>query len=206
MWNFVVYGMVLGLSAGISPGPLLALVISQTLQHGPREGIRVALVPLLTDVPIICLGLILFSRLEEPDFILGIVSFIGCLFVGYLGINGLRQQPLELELTQETPRSYLKGILTNVLSPHPYLFWFSVGVPTMLKANGQSLLSALGFVVSFYICIVGAKMTVALMVGRSRQFLTGSRYLWAVKCLGVLLIAFSLVLLYDGLLLTGLAQ
>jgi threonine/homoserine/homoserine lactone efflux protein len=206
MWSFVVYGTVLGLSAGISPGPLLTLVIAQSLRHGTREGVRVALAPVLTDAPIICLGLFLFSRLDDPNFILGIVSFIGCAFVGYLGVASLRQKPLELDLTREPPRSYLKGILTNVLSPHPYLFWFSVGVPTTIKANGQSLLSALGFVASFYVCIVGAKVTIALMVGRSRHFLTGAKYLWAVRLLGLLLIAFSLVLLYDGLSLTGVVR
>jgi threonine/homoserine/homoserine lactone efflux protein len=36
---------------------------------------------------------------------------------------------------QETmPKSLTKGILANALSPHPYLFWLSVGAPTMSKA------------------------------------------------------------------------
>jgi threonine/homoserine/homoserine lactone efflux protein len=206
MWSFLVYGAVLGLSAGLSPGPLLALVVSQTLRHGTREGLRVAAAPLFTDVPIICLGLILFASLKEPDFVLGVLSFIGCAFVGYLGLTSLRQQPVELDLPQDAPRSYFKGMLTNALSPHPYLFWFSVGIPTILKANSQSLPSALGFMASFYVCIVGSKMVLALVVGRSRSFLTGARYLWSVKCLGILLIGFSLVLFYDGLTLTGLVQ
>ena len=204
MGSYLIYGAILGLSAGVSPGPLLALVISQTLQHGTREGVRIAAAPLLTDVPIICLGLFLFSSLGDPDFVLGVVSFIGAAFVGYLGVTSLRQRPVELDLVQEAPRSYLKGALTNALSPHPYLFWFSVGVPTMLKASSLSLLSALGFAVFFYVCIVGAKMVIALVVGRSRHFLTGTIYLWTMKCLGFLLIGFALILLYDGLSLIGL--
>ena len=204
MLSFLVYGAVLGFSAGVSPGPLLTLVISQTLQHGTREGIRVATVPLLTDAPIICLGLLLFSKLGNPDFILGIVSFIGSAFVGYLGVTSLRQQPVELDLEQEVPRSFLKGTLANVLSPHPYLFWFSVGVPTTLKAYSLSSLSAVGFIVLFYVCLVGAKVIIALTVGRTRHFLTGSKYLWTMRCLGGLLLGFALILLYDGLSLTGL--
>ncbi|MDY6953588.1 MAG: LysE family translocator, partial [Thermodesulfobacteriota bacterium] len=46
-------GIVLGLSAGFAPGPLLALVISQTLRHNAVEGLKVALAPLVTDLPII---------------------------------------------------------------------------------------------------------------------------------------------------------
>ena len=124
VWGYLVYGAVLGLSAGVAPGPLLALVISQTLQHSTKEGVRIAISPLLTDVPIICLGLILFSQLGNPDFVLGIVSFVGSAFVAYLGLSSIRQQPVELDISQEAPRSYTKGILTNALSPHPYLFGF----------------------------------------------------------------------------------
>ena len=49
-------GLVYGLSAGFSPGPLMALVISQTLKHGIREGAKVAVAPLITDLPIILLA------------------------------------------------------------------------------------------------------------------------------------------------------
>ena len=206
MWSFVIYGIVLGLSAGISPGPLLTLVIAQTLQYGPREGVRIAAAPLLTDIPIICLGLFLFSSLATPEFALGIISFIGCIFVAYLGVISIRQQPVELEIARERPRSYLKGVLTNALSPHPYLFWFSVGIPTTFKAGNQSWSFALGFIVSFYVCIVGAKVVIALIVGQSRDFLTGAKYLWVMKCLGILLLGFSLVLFHDGLSLTGLIR
>lgn len=206
MWSFLVYGAVLGLSAGIAPGPLLALVISQTLQHGTREGVRIAVSPLITDAPVICLGLVLFASMGSPDFMLGIVSLFGAVFVAYMGATSMWQQPIEIDLNQQAPRSYLKGALTNVLSPHPYLFWFSVGVPTILKANAVSLVAAVGFVVLFYVCMVGTKVVLALSVGRSRHFLTGTRYLWAMRILGVLLIGFALLLLYDGLSLMGFVE
>ena len=193
----------MGLSAGLSPGPLSTLVITQTLQYGPREGVRIAIAPLLTDVPIICLGLFLFSRLETADFVLGIISFAGSIFVAYLGIASIRQQPVELDLAQKPPRSYFKGVLTNALSPHPYLFWFTVGIPTTFKASNQSSLFVMGFILSFYVCIVGAKVFIATMAGRSRDFLTGIMYLWVMKFLGILLLGFALVLFYDGLLLTS---
>ena len=204
MWSFILYGTLLGLSAGLSPGPLSTLVITQTLQYGPREGVRIAIAPLLTDVPIICLGLFLFSRLETADFVLGIISFAGSIFVAYLGMASIRQQPVELDLVQKPPRSYFKGVLTNALSPHPYLFWFTVGIPTTFKASNQSSLFAMGFVLSFYVCIVGAKILIAMLVGQSRDFLTGAKYLWVMRLLGVLLLGFSCVLFYDGLSLTGL--
>jgi threonine/homoserine/homoserine lactone efflux protein len=35
-------GIVLGLSAGFSPGPLTAFVISQALRYGVKEGLKVS--------------------------------------------------------------------------------------------------------------------------------------------------------------------
>ena len=52
-------GILLGLSAGLAPGPMLALVLAQTLRHGTREGCKVALTPLVTDPPIILVTLVL---------------------------------------------------------------------------------------------------------------------------------------------------
>jgi threonine/homoserine/homoserine lactone efflux protein len=55
-------GVLLGLSAGLSPGPMLALVLAQTLRRGPREGCKIALTPLVTDPPIILVTLALASN------------------------------------------------------------------------------------------------------------------------------------------------
>jgi len=40
---YLLPGLALGLSAGISPGPLLTLVMTQTLKHGKGEGVKVSL-------------------------------------------------------------------------------------------------------------------------------------------------------------------
>jgi len=74
-------GLLLGLYAGLSPGPLMALVLAQTLRHGPREGCKVALVPLLTDLPIILVAVALASKLSELQPLLGVLSVAGGAFV-----------------------------------------------------------------------------------------------------------------------------
>ena len=42
--TYITTGFILGLS-GLIPGPLLTLVISETLKHGVKEGIKVAASP-----------------------------------------------------------------------------------------------------------------------------------------------------------------
>ncbi|MCK4807889.1 MAG: LysE family transporter [Candidatus Aegiribacteria sp.] len=203
MWAFLGYATILGLSAGVSPGPLLAIVITQTVRYNVREGIKIAVAPLITDIPIICIALFLFHYSDESNFVLGVISFIGAAFVFVLGINSIRQKPVNLELSGEEPRSYIKGVLVNAFSPHPYIFWFSVGVPTIIKASKQSLAVSFAFVLCFFFFVVGSKIVIALLVGRSRGFLSGSAYLWTMRILGMFLIGFAIILLMEGISLTG---
>jgi hypothetical protein len=60
-------GAVLGLAGGLTPGPLTTLGMGQTLQHGTREGVKVALVPALTDGPLVVASACLVVSLEGAD-------------------------------------------------------------------------------------------------------------------------------------------
>lgn len=204
MIHFLTVGTVLGLSAGFAPGPLLTLVISETLQHGVKAGVKVALAPILTDLPIIILTLLALSKLSNFYGTLGIITLLGGCFVLYMGYEGIRSRGLDPLLSEEAPKSLAKGILTNALSPHPYLFWFSVGAPTMTKAMSQNLAAPSAFILSFYVCLVGSKILLAILVGRSKAFLTGKSYVYTIRILGFVLCALAMVLFYDGLRLLGL--
>ena len=198
-------GLVLGLSAGLAPGPLLAFVISQTLKYNVKEGLKVALAPLITDLPIILVTLFLLTKLSNFKMALGMISFLGGAFILYLSYESVQTKPLEVTDQETKAHSLKKGALVNALNPHPYLFWFSVGSPTMLKAQAESNLGAVAFVTTFYICLVGSKICLALVVGKSRAFLEGRMYVYTMRVLGVLLFLFALLLFRDGLRLIGLS-
>lgn len=201
--TFLISGIVFGLTAGISPGPLLILLISETLQYNMKEGIKVACAPLITDVPIVLVTTLVFSRLFNFEPIMGLISLCGAFFIGYLGYKGITAKGFEIAAQSVEPQSLKKGIVTNFLNPHPYLFWFVVGAPTVIKALDLNLLSALLFVVGFYTCIVGSKVIVAIAVERSRFFIKSNIYIYTLKFLGVLLLVFSVIFLLDGLAFLG---
>lgn len=199
MLHFLTIGILLGLSAGLAPGPLLMLVISETLRHGTRSGIKVALAPVLTDLPIILVTLLLLVKLAGYQALLGSISLIGGLFVLYTAYETIRIQTVKLVLPKEQSRSLLKGVLTNLLSPHPYLFWITVGSPLLYKSLSIGLSAFVAFLAGFYLALVGSKILLAIGVGRSRQLLQGSVYLYTMRLLGVLLALFAVMLLRDGL-------
>ncbi|MEW5718816.1 MAG: LysE family transporter [Chloroflexota bacterium] len=196
-------GIVFGLSAGFSPGPLLTLVITQTLQHGIKEGVRVAFAPLITDAPIILLSAFVLAWLANFHALLGIISLAGGCFVLYLAFESFRTTQLTTGSSTAAPNSLQKGALVNALNPHPYLFWFTVGAPTIVKAWQETPIAAAAFLAGFYSCLIGAKIVITLLVGASRQFFSGKAYAYLMRILGALLFVFALVLFADGLRLLG---
>ena len=81
--SFLTSGILFGLAAGISPGPLLTLVISETLRHNRKQGIIVAIVPAVTDLPIVLLSVFILAKLSSFNLVLGAISILGALFIGY---------------------------------------------------------------------------------------------------------------------------
>jgi len=203
MINFLTIGSILGLSAGFAPGPLLTLVISETLQHDIKSGVKVALAPIITDLPIIILTLFILAKLSNFHNILGIISLTGGFVILFMGYESIRTKGVELNLKETKPKSLTKGILVNALSPHPYLFWLSVGAPTITKALSQSIIAALAFICSFYALLVGSKIVLAILVGKSKSFLVGNVYIYTMRFLGLALCVLAFVLFRDGLKLLG---
>jgi threonine/homoserine/homoserine lactone efflux protein len=194
----------LGVTAGLSPGPLLTLVVSQTLRHGIREGAKVAMVPLVTDFPLIIGAAFFLARLPDYRTPLGVVSIIGGLFVLYLAYGSFRAVGIEIAAEQDEPRSFRKGVMVNALNPNFYIFWLTVGTPLVLKGWTDSPLAAVSFIAGFMSCIVGTKVTMAVLAGKSRQFLVGASYRYLLRFLGIILAGFALMLIREGLGFLGL--
>lgn len=197
--DFLALGAGLGLSAGFAPGPLLTLVISETLQHGVGSGVKVAIAPVITDLPIVFLTFFALATLSDLHDVLGAFSIAGGLFLLFMGYDSFHPKKLESSPDTIRPRSLLKGVLVNTLNPHPYLFWFSVGAPTMVKATKASSMAPWFFICGFYALLVGSKVLLAILVGRSASFMEGRIYLYIMRLLGLALCILALTLLYDGL-------
>lgn len=204
MIEFLTVGVILGLSAGLAPGPLLALVIAETVRHDVKAGLKVALSPLITDLPIILLAIVVLSQLSEFHRVLGVISLVGGAAVAFMGYECMRPKPLGPDASEDVPKSLRKGILVNALSPHPYLFWLSVGGPIMDRALSVNIVALSAFLGGFYALLVGSKMLLAIVVARSKTFLRGRAYLTIMRMLGFALWVLAALLFRDGLRLLGL--
>ncbi len=93
--------------------------------------------------------------------------------------------------------------MANLLNPHPYLFWFVIGAPTLLKAWDVGVVAAVLFLIGLYVCLVGSKVLIAWLVARSRGFLKSRGYVYVNRLLGAALAVFALLFVRDGLRFFG---
>lgn len=192
-------GSGLGLAAGLSPGPLLTLLVAVSIERGFQAGLRVAIAPLLTDAPIVALALLLLKDL--PEAFLGGLTLLGGLFVASLGVKAVRRKDLEPpaeEISSTATRDLWQGAVVNFLNPQPWVFWMSVGAPTLVSGWRQNPFDAIGYLAGFYGFIVGSKIALAWLAARSAHTLRGAWFSRALKFCGLLLLVLGVLLCYRG--------
>ena len=101
IWGIFTIGLLLGAPSGIAPGPMLILIISETLRHGIRAGAKVACIPLLTDTPVVLISGFLFAQISNMNTLQGAISLFGSVFLLYLGTKSIRTA--NAEITNFTP-------------------------------------------------------------------------------------------------------
>ena len=103
-------GLLYEVPSGIAPGPVLVLIISETLGYGICAGTKVDCIPLLTDPPVVLASAFLFTQISKMDILLGVISLFRSVFLLYLGTKNIRIANAEIPyyLTQK-PHFYLKS-------------------------------------------------------------------------------------------------
>lgn len=199
LMDSLLFGLSLGFVSGISPGPLMTLVLTSTLERGFRAGVLTAIAPLLTDAPIILLSFLVLRQLPE-SFLSGL-TVAGGVFVVWIGVQTIRDagKTQESDAPPAASRDLLRGALVNVLSPHPWLFWVTVGVPFLIQSWNEAPWQAMAFLSSFLGLLVSTKIAVAWATAHGRRLLTSRWYRRVLVACGILLIGLGTGLVWRGL-------
>lgn len=187
-------GLTFGIAAGISPGPLLALLVSETIKGHKKNGFLVSISPIFTDIPILLICIFLIDSIEKYKSLLKGISFIGGLVLIYYGIKNLKEKEYKLET--DLAGSFQKAVLLNILNPYTYLFWFFVGAPYVKNTR---LIEGVVFLLAFFIGIVGIMILITLFTEKIKKFIESRYYIYLLKVIGFLFIIFGILLLKDTL-------
>ncbi|WP_457644007.1 LysE family translocator [Persephonella sp.] len=192
------FGLFLGVAAALSPGALLALLISETLTGNIKNGILVSISPIVTDVPILFLSLYILKKIEDFTSLVGLISATGGILLFYLGIKNIIGK--YSQINTDMHGSFIKGVVINILNPYTYLFWFFIGAPYVSE---RDIIGSSAFVVSFFVGITGSMIIIAFFVEKIKRFIESKYYNYLLKFIGFLFIIFGVLLVKNSLKYLG---
>lgn len=193
-------GITLGLVEGIKPGPLLTMVIKETLSGGLRAGAWTAAAPIFTDGPLIIISLLAASWFATEPKALFAISIIGGLFLIKMGIDCFSIVPPEGdELLTDAKGAFQRGLLINLLNPNVYVFWFLIGGPLMASAAAEEPLAPVAYALSFLISIILVKIFIAYMFDKTRGNISIKMYKNTLSLCGVAMLIFAIVFIIQGI-------
>lgn len=195
--EITVSALVLGLAAGLSPGPLMALMLREALAHGVAAGARVAIAPLLSDAPVIALTLAGVGASRHVEGALAVLSLLGGAFLLYLAWQTMTLAPPRPG--EGRAGTLGQAMLVNLLNPAPWLFWFGIGLPLLAAAARAGWQPVALFLLVFYTALVGSKLCLAVLTARGARHLDGRAWRLLMRFLGALLAGMGALLLRDGM-------
>ena len=155
---------------GLTPGPLHSLIVATALKRGTRPALRLAVAPLLSDLPPVALSLLVAATMS--DGVARGLAIVGGLFLIVLGVRSKGEAEEESVLPPESDQAfkdYFRGAFVNLLNPNPWLFWLGVGAPLLRNSWGRGVGYGLLWLTVFYIGLVGVKIAFAIAIGSSRE-------------------------------------
>lgn len=171
MLFYLFQGLTLGFSAGVSPGPLQAYFLSQTLRNGWKRTLPAAFAPLVSDGPIILL--VLWVLTQTPDWLRRGLQVVGGGFILYLAWGAYQtfRRPPEMITPDSVPenRSLREATVMNLLNPNPYIFWSTILGPILIAGWHESPPHGLSFILGFYVAMISIFMGFIALFGTVRQ-------------------------------------
>ncbi|MGQ0658471.1 MAG: LysE family translocator [Chromatiales bacterium] len=188
--------LVLGITAGLQPGPLSAVVVREAVHKGFAAGAKASLAPIATDLPMVLLVLAVFRSLRDYTAALGILSLLGAAYCCWLAWETWSLAPLRTTSATPSDGSLTRAVTVNLLNPHPYLFWFTVGGAYL---TGGGILPAVVFVSVFLSAVVSTKVVIAWLASRTLRPGGARAQRWVNRVLALLLSMVAAQLLLVGL-------
>ena len=191
--GLAIAGTTLGIVEGIKPGPLLTMVIRETLSGGLRAGLWTAAAPIFTDGPLVIFSLFAAAWIATNPSALLVITLAGAIFLAQMGYECFGLEPPNMDEDAPPPTgSFLRGIITNLLNPNVYVFWFLIGGPLMASAADEEILAPIAYAITFLVTIMLTKATIAYAIHRASGNISATVYRRLLAICGIVMIGFSL--------------
>ena len=198
MPDIIFYGFLTGLLMSVMLGTVFFALVQNSIDHGFRTGIFIAIGVISSDILLIALSWFNAELIPEGSTTDLIVRVCGAIFLLLYGLSNLLKKD-KASYPKTEKRRMIKfismGFFINVLNPGNYIGWLAI--TTQIKTLAQYTLSDAVF---YFSAALSAIFVMECLIARGAAFLKPyitERFLALVnKTVGVLFIAFAIALFF----------
>jgi len=183
----------------LTPGPMMALLISNSLSFGIQAGLRTLggnIVGLTFLVGTIVLGLSFIVQFMADWF--DWVKFAGAAYLIWLGFTKIRdagpQDDVKVPVDKQR-RFFIQGLVVSVSNPKVLLF-LAAFLPQFLSPDYDTQFQLVIYGASFVVAVTVVDLGYVLVTGKTKSFLSRQKLALFDKAGGVLLMCAGVWLLF----------
>jgi threonine/homoserine/homoserine lactone efflux protein len=198
--TYIWKAVLLGIHAGFSPGPVSTMIITQSLLHGRRAGMKIATVPFLTDIPIITIIIpALYYLTFGLNNVIALISIVGACLLCYLAYESLSVTTAQFQQNNAPSLSLFRAIGINLFNPNLYIYWITICGPLSISAFATGGFATMFLFIGVYFAsITSVKLGMALILGSVRHSLNWNIIIWINRLLGIVLLFIAASFLWQG--------
>jgi len=208
-----VTALLVGFSGALAPGPLLAVVVTESAQGGPSAAGWLLLGHALAEVVVVAGLAAGLGRLLSRAWVAALMGLLGGLFLLWMGVDialGVWSGAIALDLVGGGEAAGASpwlvhwtlrvgtGVLVSAGNPYWVLWWATVGAGYVTLALQRGRLALGVFYLGHILSDVVWYMVVAVVVSTGRAFLSNDVYRLIMLGCAVFLVAFSAYFLYSA--------
>lgn len=218
LFSLFVSSFLIALSGAMMPGPLLTATISESVKRGPVAGPLIMSGHLLLEGTLVLALIAGVAPLLKHDLFFISVSFGGALILGWMAFGMFRSLPtLRLEWgtdggqvddvqnpagpekkSASSARAMRTGILLSIANPYWVVWWATIGLGLVARAQKVGLLGILFFFLGHQAADFAWYSIVSTAVGKGRRFFSDRVYRGIIAVSAVVLTGFAVYFVWSG--------
>ncbi len=170
MTQNILNALILGLIAGVIPGPVLAAIFTEILQSGFGKSIRIILWAMFTELSVALFSLIILSAFGFPESFFRALSFVGAGVLVWIATSIWKIQKID---TGEQIHFGVGKIASMIIANGVlWTFWITVCIPKAITLGDQIVGGQFLFLGIVEIGWLLSTMLVAIIFSRFRTLLS----------------------------------
>ena len=203
MTDALLKGTTLGLLLAISVGPIVFMVIKQSMVNGHKGGFAFIAGISLSDILLVIFSNLftgLFDLLNAHKKMLSVVASIFLIIAGvyYLFFKKVKIAELDTDSVTMARGDYIRllitGFIMNIFNPGIIIFWLTTATTFSADSIRQRLVI---FIIALLIALI-ADVAKVLLANKIRKKMTAKNIHLVNRINGIILIAFGIVIILLG--------